>query len=271
MVSFALWRAHPAARFQAEGPSARRVGAAGPAPAEGANVHPRGSEPGGGDVAAVKMGRRERRKIAIRSDLERAARELFGEQGIYDARIEDLAERAGIAKGTVYLYFRSKEELVQAVVEAAFDSLGRNAAAAAEGARTFPDLVGRIVVAHLEFFTASPDLMRLLHQVRGVLMFQRQEWRALRLPLGRHIEQIARLLARVPSPVRDRSAKRRLIAVLIFAAISGATSVRAALAGRPSSEVSTATLRRGVTALAVALARGAASPRRRRRTAAERS
>lgn len=217
------------------------------------------------------MGRRERRKIAIRSDLVRAARELFGERGIYDARIEDLAERAGIAKGTVYLYFRRKEELVQAVVEAGFDDLARHAGAAAEGARSLPDLVGRVVVAHLEFLAANPDLMRVFHQVRGVLLFQRQEWRALRLPLGRHIEQIARLLARVPSPVKDRSAKRRFVALLIFAAISGATSVRAALAGRPSSEVSTATLRRGVTALAVALAREASLPRARRRTAAERS
>ena len=207
--------------------------------------------------ASERMGRRERRKIATRSELVRAGRELYGERGLYDARIEDLADRAGIAKGTVYLYFRSKEEHVQAVVEDGFADLARHVNSALGGERNFADLVARIVDAHLEYFAANPDLMRLFHQARGILLFKRPEWSALRQPLRLHIEMISRWLSRAPSQVRERSARRGLVALTIFAAISGATSVRAALAGKPTTFVSAIALKRGIVALALELARGA--------------
>ncbi|WNS46179.1 TetR/AcrR family transcriptional regulator [Paenibacillus sp. MMS20-IR301] len=44
-----------------------------------------------------------------------AAYELFGSSGFYETKMSEVAERAGIAKGTVYLYFSSKEELFMAV------------------------------------------------------------------------------------------------------------------------------------------------------------
>lgn len=44
-----------------------------------------------------------------------AAYELFGSGGFYETKMSEVAERAGIAKGTVYLYFKSKEELFMAV------------------------------------------------------------------------------------------------------------------------------------------------------------
>ncbi|KGE16458.1 TetR/AcrR family transcriptional regulator [Paenibacillus wynnii] len=44
-----------------------------------------------------------------------AAYTLFGSGGFYETKMSDVAEQAGIAKGTVYLYFKSKEELFLAV------------------------------------------------------------------------------------------------------------------------------------------------------------
>lgn len=44
-----------------------------------------------------------------------AAYELFGSSGFYETKMSEVAEGAGIAKGTVYLYFKSKEELFMAV------------------------------------------------------------------------------------------------------------------------------------------------------------
>jgi len=45
-----------------------------------------------------------------------AALEVFAEQGLAGARLDDIARRAGIAKGTIYLYFPNKEELFREVV-----------------------------------------------------------------------------------------------------------------------------------------------------------
>jgi AcrR family transcriptional regulator len=45
-----------------------------------------------------------------------AALEVFGECGLAKARLEDIAKRAGVSKGTIYLYFPNKEELFREVV-----------------------------------------------------------------------------------------------------------------------------------------------------------
>jgi len=63
---------------------------------------------------APKIVDREERRRALAA----AAAEVFTEKGFAGTRIADVAERAGVGKGTVYEYFRSKEELFFAVFEA---------------------------------------------------------------------------------------------------------------------------------------------------------
>jgi len=58
----------------------------------------------------------ERRKDARPQELLSAALGLFVERGYAATRLEDVARRAGVSKGTLYLYFTNKEELFKAVV-----------------------------------------------------------------------------------------------------------------------------------------------------------
>ena len=60
--------------------------------------------------------RRERRKEARPGELLNAALDLFVEKGYAATRVEEVAQRAGVSKGTLFLYFASKEELFKAVV-----------------------------------------------------------------------------------------------------------------------------------------------------------
>lgn len=60
--------------------------------------------------------RRERRKDARPGELLEAALELFVDKGFAATRMEEVAARAGVSKGTVFLYFPSKVELFKAVV-----------------------------------------------------------------------------------------------------------------------------------------------------------
>ena len=57
-----------------------------------------------------------RRKHARPEEITAAALELFVERGYAGTRLDDVAARAGISKGTLYLYFENKEELFKAVV-----------------------------------------------------------------------------------------------------------------------------------------------------------
>ena len=62
---------------------------------------------------------RRRRKDARPGELMSAALQVFAERGFAATRLEEVARRAGVSKGTVYLYFESKEALFKAAVESA--------------------------------------------------------------------------------------------------------------------------------------------------------
>ena len=68
------------------------------------------------DVATGPASMRQRRKQARPQELLDAALDLFIERGFAATRSEDVAARAGVSKGTLYLYYPSKEELLKAVV-----------------------------------------------------------------------------------------------------------------------------------------------------------
>lgn len=63
-----------------------------------------------------KAPRWERRKDARPQELLASALDLFVERGFAATRLEDVARRAGVSKGTLYLYYANKEELFKAVV-----------------------------------------------------------------------------------------------------------------------------------------------------------
>ena len=60
---------------------------------------------------------RKRRKEARPSELAAAALALFVEKGFAATRLEDVAKSAGVSKGTLYLYFDSKEALFKSVIQ----------------------------------------------------------------------------------------------------------------------------------------------------------
>ena len=79
---------------------------------------------------------RRRRKDARPAELLEAALALFVEKGFAATRSEEVAKAAGVSKGTLYLYFPSKEELLKAVIQhflGAEIEAGIKEAAAAEG------------------------------------------------------------------------------------------------------------------------------------------
>ena len=65
---------------------------------------------------AARKGVREARSAARREAILAAALDEFSLRGFEAARLEDVAKRAGVAKGTIYLYFRDKQSLFQELV-----------------------------------------------------------------------------------------------------------------------------------------------------------
>jgi AcrR family transcriptional regulator len=93
----------------------------------------------------------------------RAARRVFGAKGYDRATIDDVARAAGVAKGTVYLYYSSKrdlywEALKQGILELRDDTVRRVASAG-----TLDEKVEAFIRSKLEYFDAHRDFFRLYH------------------------------------------------------------------------------------------------------------
>ena len=75
-----------------------------------------------------------RRKQARPSEILDAALQEFAEKGYAGARMDDIARRAGVTKGTIYLYFENKEAVFKTLVR---DSIGATLASVTANARDF--------------------------------------------------------------------------------------------------------------------------------------
>ncbi len=87
---------------------------------------------------------------------------LFGSRRFHEVRMEDIAAEADVGKGTLYRYFRDKEELYLALLARAAEQLTtrlHDAIAPVEGAEA---RLRRVVVTVIEFFDAQPHLLDLI-------------------------------------------------------------------------------------------------------------
>ena len=110
----------------------------------------------------------------------KAALEVFGECGLANARLQDIAERAGVSKGTIYLYFPNKEELFREMIR-------QTAVAAIERAEqaNVPGTPGNQLVAFMRgywafvrtpvFITIYRLVLAELHQFPDLAGFYAQE------------------------------------------------------------------------------------------------
>src|SRR5262247_4323097 len=79
-------------------------------------------------IRPVEPARGEKREAILR-----AATDVFAERGFFNAQVADVARAAGVAAGTVYLYFRSKDDLlVQLFERTTREAFAEARAAAAE-------------------------------------------------------------------------------------------------------------------------------------------
>lgn len=115
------------------------------------------------EEALSKASWKERQKEQLRKELIDAALELFQEKGLESTSVDDIVARIGIAKGTFYIYFKSKSELVQAVLENALEDLeSRMSTAMANAPEDAPAGLEAVVKALLSFFEAHSAMTDIL-------------------------------------------------------------------------------------------------------------
>src|SRR5258708_29070674 len=87
-----------------------------------------------------------------------AAIEVIAEHGFFHSRVAEIAERAGVADGTIYLYFKNKDELLMAAIDSAFHRFIPRAKAALKDTSDPREKLRRIALLHLESLGSNPSL-----------------------------------------------------------------------------------------------------------------
>ena len=87
-----------------------------------------------------------------------AAIAIIAEKGFHNSRVSDIAERAGVADGTIYLYFKSKEQILMAALDSAFEAFLRKAKEELAGARDARTKLRMLARLHLRELSRNRNL-----------------------------------------------------------------------------------------------------------------
>ena len=110
-----------------------------------------------------------------REAILRAATQVFARNGYFNSKVADIARAAGVADGTVYLYFKSKEEILHSIFDRSMDEAIRNGRKQLEEMRGPREKLRRIAELHLERLGADRDLAVVFQvELRGSTKFMEE-------------------------------------------------------------------------------------------------
>ena len=90
-----------------------------------------------------------------------AAMRVVARKGIASVTVQDIADEAGVAKGTVYIYFDSRDEILARTMDTATEKLVEKLAEACRSCRDFRDVLEQRVRTQLQHFEENRDFFRL--------------------------------------------------------------------------------------------------------------
>lgn len=104
------------------------------------------------ETTATKQPRKERERLARREEILDAARQVFSARGFEKAKLEEIAEVAELGKGTIYNYFKNKEELFVSVIVRGIKRFQEFVSQAVQEQRSPEDKVSAYIDASFAFF-----------------------------------------------------------------------------------------------------------------------
>jgi AcrR family transcriptional regulator len=169
-------------------------------------------------------------------EILRAAREVIADLGLGEASMERIAQGAGISKGTIYLYFQNKEQLLVRAVQQAFEELMAKLKSAIATAPSGRERLRALIRASLEHAMENRGFFRALMEPRGLGPESVSEL------ARRFADQNEQYVALVASVIEEgsrqgefRDLPPRLVAVALAGAMRGAIGERVASTGASDS------------------------------------
>ena len=99
---------------------------------------------------------------AKRERILRAAIKIFSHKGFFNSKVSEIAHAAGVADGTIYLYFKGKDDLLIRLFDESMTALLAEAREALARERSAPEKLRRFIQLHLAVVERNPDLAAVL-------------------------------------------------------------------------------------------------------------
>lgn len=151
--------------------------------------------------------------------IQEATMRVIARKGMAAATMQEIAEEAGVAKGTIYLYFRDRDELVEKTFENAITQLHARIDAAMNAETTFEAKLRKMLTAKMRFFEENREFFRLYMSLRfpeGSPQQQRRQKRTCQPQYQSRVNQFAMMLqAAMEAGELRRMDPRRLALFLI--------------------------------------------------------
>jgi AcrR family transcriptional regulator len=170
--------------------------------------------------------------------IEDAAMRVIARKGMAAATMQEIAAEAGIAKGTIYLYFRDRDELVEKTFERAMNELHARVDAALQSGASFEEKLRSMLTAKIEFFRDHREFFRLYMSLRypeGNAQQQRRQKRTCQPQYRSRVNDLARML----EEAMDRGEIRRMNAnrlALVIVEASNAITIERVIEEAPPPE-----------------------------------
>lgn len=154
--------------------------------------------------------------------IQEAALRVIARKGFEAATMQEIAEEAGVAKGTIYLYFANREELFEKTSEFALVQLDARIEDALASEERFDRRLRLLLQSVMEFFDENHEFFRVLLEVRklGVLRFDPATCRTDEAHYHRHLEDFARFLERGMREGKVREVEPSRLALFLSEAIN---------------------------------------------------
>jgi len=126
-----------------------------------------------------------------------AARRTFAKKGFHEATMDDIANAAGVAKGTVYLYYRSKQDVYIAALKFGIAQMYAALVDELKRVSTTEEKLRALIAAKLAYFDENRDFFRIYYSELGQIPIHPaaidSEFKALYLEQARFVEAILKV------------------------------------------------------------------------------
>ena len=104
-----------------------------------------------------------------------AAIKIFSEKGFYNSRVSEIAKEANVADGTIYLYFKNKDDILISLFEEEFGKVVRDMRAALAQEKDALQKIKRFAITHLSIVSRHPHLAEVMGvEVRQSTKFMKE-------------------------------------------------------------------------------------------------